>query len=49
VFLVLPPAFLAEYGRFLRLFVLAALSEMTKHDLNSRPFLFMLDEFFSLG
>lgn len=49
VFLVLPPAYLGEHGRFLRLFVLAALSEMTKHGLNSRPCLFILDEFFSLG
>ena len=49
VSLVLPPQYLEEHGRFLRLFVLAALNEITRHGLNSRPVLFLLDEFFALG
>lgn len=58
VFLVLPPDYLDEHGRFLRLFVRCAISAMTKggkvNELNpngklNRPCLFLLDEFFSLG
>lgn len=49
VFLVLPPQYLDEHGRFLRLFVLAALQAMMKGGVGGRTCLFMLDEFFSLG
>lgn len=49
VFLVLPPEYLTEHGRFLRLFVLAALQAMMKGGAGGKPCLFMLDEFFSLG
>lgn len=48
VFLVLPPQYLAEHGRFLRVFVRAALDAMAK-GLKGRKCLFLLDEFFSLG
>lgn len=48
-FLVLPPQYLDEHGRFLRLFVLAALQAMMKGGVGGRTCLFMLDEFFSLG
>lgn len=48
VFLVLPPHYLGEHGRFLRLFVRCALDAMAKGQMG-RKCLFMLDEFFSLG
>lgn len=49
VFLVLPPEYLDEHGRFLRLFVLAALQAMMKGGKRGARCLFILDEFFSLG
>lgn len=49
VFLVLPPEYLDEHGRFLRVFVLAALQAMMKGGKNGNRCLFILDEFFSLG
>ena len=49
VFLVLPPDYLVEHGRFLRLFVRAALDAMLKGGKVGRKTLFLLDEFFSLG
>ncbi len=48
VYLVLPPHYLGEHARFLRLFVRAALDAMAKR-LTGKKCLFMLDEFFSLG
>lgn len=48
VYLVLPPQYLGEHGRFLRLFVRAALDAMAK-GLKGERCLFLLDEFFSLG
>lgn len=49
VFLVLPPEYLSEHGRFLRLFVRCALNAMAKGGQKGERCLFMLDEFFSLG
>ena len=49
IFLVLPPQYLDEHGRFLRLFVLASLQAMMKGGVGGKTCLFMLDEFFSLG
>ena len=49
VFLVLPPEYLAEHSRFLRLFVRCALNAMSKGGQKGRRCLFILDEFFSLG
>ena len=49
VFLVLPPQYLAEHGRFLRLFVRCALNAMASGGQSGKRCLFMLDEFFSLG
>jgi hypothetical protein len=48
VYLVLPPHYLGEHGRFLRLFVRAALDAMAK-SLKGERCLFLLDEFFALG
>lgn len=48
VYLVLPPHYLGEHGRFLRLFVRAALDAMAK-SLHGERCLFLLDEFYSLG
>lgn len=48
VYLVLPPKYLVEHGRFLRLFVRAALDAMGQ-DLDGNQCLFLLDEFFALG
>ena len=48
LYLVLPPKYLAEHGRFLRLFVRAALDSMSC-ELDGQKCLFILDEFFSLG
>lgn len=47
LFLVLPPEYLDEHGRFLRLFVRCALNVMAKGQ--GGRCLFILDEFFSLG
>lgn len=50
VYLVLPAHLLGEHGRFLRLFVRAALNAMAAGGTKGgRRCLFMLDEFFSLG
>lgn len=49
LFLVLPPQYLGEHGRFLRLFVRCALNAMTKGGKDGQKCLFLLDEFFSLG
>lgn len=49
LFLVLPPEYLDEHGRFLRLFVRCALNAMAKGGQVGRRCLFILDEFFSLG
>lgn len=48
LYLVLPPEYLAEHGRFLRLFVRVALDAMAKGR-KGHKCLFLLDEFFSLG
>lgn len=48
VFLVLPPHYLGEHGRFLRVFVRTALDAMAK-SLKGERCLFLLDEFYSLG
>ena len=48
VYLVLPPHYLGEHARFLRVFVRAALDAMAKR-LTGKKCLFMLDEFFALG
>ena len=50
VFLVLPAHLLGEHGRFLRLFVRAALNAMAQGGTKGgRRCLFLLDEFFALG
>lgn len=50
VFLVLPAHLISEHGRFLRLFVRAALDAMAKGGTKGgRRCLFLLDEFYSLG
>ncbi len=50
VYLVLPSEYLEDHGRFLRLFVRAALDAMAKGGTDSgRECLFILDEFYSLG
>jgi hypothetical protein len=49
LFLVLPPKYLTEHGRFLRLFVRTALNAMTQDGQSGEKCLFILDEFFALG
>lgn len=49
VFIVLPPNYLKRHGRFLRLFVRAALDVMAKGGQKGARCLFILDEFYSLG
>lgn len=49
VFLVLPPHYIKEHGRFLRLFVRCALDAMAKGGQGGGRCLFLLDEFHSLG
>ena len=50
VFLVLPSHLLSEHGRFLRLFVRAALNAMAQGGTKrGKKCLFILDEFYSLG
>jgi len=50
VYLVLPPKYVAQHGRFLRLFVRCGIDVMSDDDVpNERRCLFMLDEFFTLG
>ena len=49
VYLVLPPQYLGEHGRFLRLFVNLALLEASKGQKPRYPILMVLDEFYALG
>jgi type IV secretion system protein VirD4 len=49
VYLVLPPNYLDEHGRFLRLFVNLALQEATRGAKQRYPILMVLDEFYALG
>jgi type IV secretory pathway TraG/TraD family ATPase VirD4 len=49
VYLVLPPKYLDEHGRFLRLFVNLALQEASKGRKTRFPILMVLDEFYALG
>lgn len=49
VYLVLPPQYIQEHGRFLRLFVRCAINAMAKGGQGGGRCLFILDEFFSLG
>ena len=50
VYLVLPPQYIQEHGRFLRLFVRCAIDAMAKGgNRKGGKCLFILDEFFSLG
>jgi type IV secretory pathway TraG/TraD family ATPase VirD4 len=49
VYLVLPPQYLDEHGRFLRLFVNLALLEASKGRKPRYPILMVLDEFYALG
>ncbi len=49
VYLVLPPKYLDEHGRFLRLFVNLALQEAGKGRKTRYPVLMVLDEFYALG
>jgi hypothetical protein len=49
IFLVLPPQYLDEHGRFLRLFVRCAINAMAQGGQGGGKCLFVLDEFFSLG
>lgn len=48
IYLVLPPAYIGEHGRFLRLFVKLAINAMSKGQ-GGAQCLFLLDEFFALG
>ena len=49
VYLVLPPEYLSEHKRFLRLFVALALKAVAAGKKGKYPTLFILDEFYSLG
>lgn len=49
LFLVLPPDYLEEHARFLRLFVRLAINAMARGGQDGGKCLFILDEFFSLG
>ena len=49
VYLVLPPKYLDEHARFLRLFVNLALQEAAKGRKQGYPILMVLDEFYALG
>jgi type IV secretory pathway TraG/TraD family ATPase VirD4 len=49
VYLVLPPKYLDEHARFLRLFVNLALQEASKGQKQRYPILMVLDEFYALG
>lgn len=49
LFLIIPHEYIGEHGRFLRLFVRAAIDSMTKLGKAGRSTLFLLDEFHSLG
>ena len=49
MYLVLPPKYLDEHGRFLRLFVNLALQEASKGRKQRYPILMVLDEFYALG
>lgn len=49
VYLVLPPQYLDEHGRFLRLFVNLSLTVVSKGKKPKHSVLFVLDEFYALG
>lgn len=49
VYVVLPPEYLNEHKRFMRLFVNLAIRGMSVGGKPKHPVLFLLDEFFSLG
>ena len=49
VYVVLPPEYLDEHKRFMRMFVNLAIQGMSKGRKPDYPVLFLLDEFFSLG
>ncbi len=49
VYLVLPPAYLNEHGRFLRLFVNLSLKVASQGGKPKHSVLFVLDEFYALG
>jgi type IV secretory pathway TraG/TraD family ATPase VirD4 len=49
VYIVLPPAYLQEHKRFMRMFVNMAIREMSVGRKPRYPVLFLLDEFFALG
>jgi type IV secretion system protein VirD4 len=49
IYLVLPPHYLDEHSRFLRLFINLAVRQMSKGGKSPIPVLMVLDEFLSLG
>jgi hypothetical protein len=49
VYIVLPPNYLEEHKRFMRMFVNLAIRGMSAGDKPKHPVLFLLDEFYSLG
>lgn len=49
VYVVLPPEYLEEHKRFMRLFVNLAIRGVSKGKRPKHPILFVLDEFYSLG
>jgi type IV secretion system protein VirD4 len=49
IYLVLPPHYLDEHSRFLRLFINLAVRQMSKGGKSAIPVLMVLDEFLSLG
>ncbi|PZR93605.1 MAG: hypothetical protein DLM68_00805 [Hyphomicrobiales bacterium] len=49
IYLVLPPQYLDQHGRFLRLFVNLALQEVGQGKKQKHPVLMVLDEFYALG
>lgn len=49
IYLVLPPEYLDEHNRFLRLFINLAIRQMSKGGRSKIPVLMLLEEFLSLG
>lgn len=49
VYIVLPPNYLEEHKRFMRMFVNLAIRGMSAGEKPKHPVLFLLDEFYSLG
>ncbi|MBB5052707.1 SpoVK/Ycf46/Vps4 family AAA+-type ATPase [Afipia massiliensis] len=49
VYIVLPPSYLEEHKRFMRMFVNLAIRGMSAGEKPKHPVLFLLDEFYSLG